>query len=310
MSLFEDENKDSADAFRFLYINRKTLIIAFIIGGIITGFVSYLLPKQYRSTGIVYPPNSYVRDKLIENPQFGHELEIEHLLQMLESSNVRDQVIEEFHLAEYYEVDQSDIRWKDKLNEDYSSDVNFQRSPYLSVNIEVQMKDPELAANVVNYIIETVNTQKESVFKENIDRELAYFKNRYESAKEKTDQIVNRIYTLKDTSISKNLITNYLTNSSKQDYVDNEFVDSEEIEELIRDYRIYEAQLINRQRDYEQALDASKKPFLHNYVVEYAQPNYQKVFPKNSINAIIGACLAALGTLAFLIWKKKIETIQ
>ena len=309
MSLFEDENKDSVDVFRFLYVNRKAILIAFIIGGLVTGTVSYLLPKQYKSTGIVYPPNSYVRDKLIENPQFGHELEVEHLIQMLESSNVRDSVINHFDLALYYEVDSSDIRWKDQLNEDFVNDVSFMRSPYLSVIIEAQFKDPELAADVVNYIIDVVNQQKESVFKENISRELNYFKTRYEVDKGKVDQIVDRIYTLKDTTISKNLITNYINNLPKESYVDNEFVDSKELEELIRDYRIYQTQASAKKIDYEQALDASHKPFLYNYVVEYAQPNYKKVSPKNSINAVIGALLAAIATIAYLAWKKKLESI-
>ena len=136
MSLFEEEKQDSLDVFRFLYFNRKAIIYAFIVGGIIAGAVSFMLPKKYKSTGILYPPNSYVRDRLIENPQFGHELEVEHLIQILESSNVRDSVIAQFNLAAYYDVDTSSVQWKDKLNEYYVSDVSFQRSPYISVIIE------------------------------------------------------------------------------------------------------------------------------------------------------------------------------
>lgn len=310
MSLFEEEKQDSLDVFRFLYFNRKAIIYAFIVGGIIAGAVSFMLPKKYKSTGILYPPNSYVRDRLIENPQFGHELEVEHLIQILESSNVRDSVIAQFNLAAYYDVDTSSVQWKDKLNEYYISDVSFQRSPYISVIIEATFEDPELAANIVNYIIDIVNRQKETVFKDNIQRELNYFRTRYEAAQQKSEKVIERIYILKDTTISKNLISNYLSNLSKEGYVDNEFISSKELENLVRDYRIYEAQMLERKRDYEQALDAVNKPFLHNYVVEYAAPNYKKVFPKNTINALIGAFIAAIGTVAALAWKKKVESIR
>ncbi|MAX80617.1 MAG: hypothetical protein CL843_10645 [Crocinitomicaceae bacterium] len=310
MSLFEEEKQDSTDVIQFLYSNRKALIISFVIGGVLACAVSFLLPKKYRSTGIIYPPNTYVRDQLISNPQFGHEIEVEHLLQLLESASLRDSVIDQFNLIDYYEIDTtSTAGWKQELVLKYIDDVKFFRSKYLSVVINVETKDAVLSANIVNYIIETVNKHKKAVFQGNIKNEIEYFKKRYEESKKKPQEILDQIYALKDTSTSKNLISNYLNNLNKENFVNNDFIDSREMESLVEEYIIYDDQMKERKHDYEQALDANSKPLLKNYVIDYAKPNYKKVSPSISVNALIGSAIALLATLIVLAWKRKVKAL-
>lgn len=310
MSLFEEEKKDTTEVVRFIVQHRKILLIALVAGGIISGVISGFLPKKYRSTAIVYPPSTYMREQLISNPTFGHELEVEYLLQLLESAPIRDSVIQQFELINYYEVDTTQQSWRNELTLKYIKDITFSRSKYLSVVIEATTKNPELSAQIVNYILDVVNKQKKNVYSGNVQREFNFFKERYLKSKERPAEIINRIYALKDTTLSKNFITNFLRNSNSENYIDNDFIDSREMEQLVEDYKIYQALMLDRKADFEQAKDASNKPLLENYVVEKAKPNYKKVSPSLLVNTLAGGLLAFLAVLTSLALRSRFNQIN
>lgn len=310
MSLFEEEKKDTSEVVRFIVQHRKILLIALIAGGIISGVISGFLPKKYRSTAIVYPPSTYLREQLISNPTFGHELEVEYLLQLLESAPIRDSVVQQFNLIEYYEIDTNKQGWRNQLTLKYIKDITFSRSKYLSVVIQATTKDAELSAQIVNYILNVVNKQKKNVFSGNIQREMDFFEERYLQSRKRPAEIINRIYALKDTTRSKNFITNFLRNSNSENYIDNDFIDSREMEKLVEDYKVYQALMLDRKADYEQAKDASNKPLLENYVVEKATPNYKKVSPSLTLNTLAGAFIAFLAVLTSLALRSRFNQIN
>ena len=308
MSLFENEERDTRSFFNFILRNHKKLLFSFILGALVAGSVSLLLPKKYTSTGIIYPPNSYTRDQLIDNPQFGTVLDVEYLMQLLESASLRNKVIDRFNLGEYYKLDTTVIEWRSKATLQFVDDVEFTRSKYLSIVVSANTKDPELSADIVNYIIDEVNEHKQEVTKENVESELRYFENRYFSALYKTDSLKSLIYSMKDTTKASNILSNFFSSLNKENEPVALFIDNPQLEKLVSLYSFEHNQLNGKKLDYTQAKDRYEKPHLNNYVVDRAVADYQKTSPKNAINTLLGAFLSLLATMVFLGWKELSET--
>jgi len=294
MSIFSEEKEEAKSILSYFFKHGIKIIIAFVVGVIIAICLTFAIPKKFRSSGIIYPPNSFTRDQLISNPQFGHESETEQLMQLLESSTLRDRVINEFDFRSYYEIDTSGLGWRQNLNLKFIKDIQFFRSKYLSVVISAELTEPELAADVVNFIIDEVNTYKKNVFTENRESEISFYQSRLGRSRLERDSIVSLIYTLKDTSNKENLITNYKQRIGTDNFIDGEYINSREMEELIQAYDILEAQTHQFKVDYEHAIDEMNKPLLKNYIVDRAIPTYKKVSPSFITNGLIGGLLLTI----------------
>src|SRR5690606_20772606 len=142
--------------------------------------VTLLTDKKYRSTAIIYPGNTYLRDEVISNPQFGTERESEQLMQMLESESIRDSVVKKFDLVNYYELDTNSIDWRERLTLKYIRDINCFKSKYMSIVISATTTKPELSAEIVNYITDVIDQYRESIFYENMHLELSYLQENYD----------------------------------------------------------------------------------------------------------------------------------
>ncbi|MBL4704414.1 MAG: hypothetical protein JKY54_07825 [Flavobacteriales bacterium] len=305
MTIFSEEQQEAKSVLNYLFKHGVKILIAFVIGLILAVCITFIIPKKFRSSGIIYPPNSFTRDQLIGNPQFGHETETEQLMQLLESASMRDSVIQKFKLINYYESDTSVVGWKDVLNIKFIHDVKFFRSKYLSVVISAELKDPELAADMVNYIISVVNKYKKSVFSENRDSDMRFYKSRWLKSEDALDSIVSMIYVIKDTNNTENLLSNYKQRLSTENYIENSYIDSREMERLIKKYNLLESQSLKFQLDYERALDERSKPLLDNYIVDRAVPTYKKVSPSFVTNGLIGGVILTIVMLMLLLVRDK-----
>ena len=260
--------------------------------------MTFFIPKKYLSTGIVYPANSHTQDDLLSNPQFGYEIETEQLLQLMESKTMREKTIREFALYDYYDLDTNNKNWNSIITKKYIQDVEFFRSPYLSVVINVRMTDPELAARVANFQIDEINKYRASIFEENR-------KSRYENAVEEYNQSKLKLSALKDSIYAENkgdkLLFNFIENLNNENYDASEFVQSEQMEEWIEEY-IYENKRLKGFREtkdnYEKSLE---RPLPSIYTIDSAVPSYEKVSPSFLLNGIIGAVVLAFIALTIRI---------
>lgn len=302
MDIFSEEKQDAQSFLAFVLRHKWRLLLGGLAGASLGLLVFIITPEKYMAHGIIYPANTYTRDQVISNPQFGHEVEAEQLMQLLESRSLRDSVVKTFDLLDYYELDSSKQEWRDQLTKHYVKDVQFERTRYLSIVISAEFKDPELAANVVNYIIETVDQYKAAIFDQNIKDELHFLQRQVKNQEQKLAHIKQQIYLLKDTLKPENIIENYLLKSSKEQYYASEYVNTPGMAELIDEYRIQKQKYIDWKKDYVGAKEMAKRPILQNYVLDYAVPSYDKVSPKLSIYLAFGFLLGGILTLLLLVW--------
>ena len=121
-------------------------IIAAIAGVIFSG-PKFITPK-YKSDAIVYPGG---------RTEFSDETYTEQMLQIMDSQEIMDSVVEKFDLMNHYEIDRNYKYAKTALVGEYRDRISISKTPYDAVKIKVLDKDPQLAYEIVNEIINQYN---------------------------------------------------------------------------------------------------------------------------------------------------------
>jgi uncharacterized protein involved in exopolysaccharide biosynthesis len=174
----ENNNKNdfnTTDFLLFLYKWKYPLIIITLVAAIASGGFSFLITPKYKSTVILFPTSTNAISKalLADNfgpkqdvLEFGEEEQAEQLLQILNSSEIRNRVITQFNLTEHYNISpQSKYRMTELIRE-YNSNITFRRTEYMAVEITVLDKDPQMAADIANTISDLLDTVKNKMQKE------------------------------------------------------------------------------------------------------------------------------------------------
>lgn len=117
-------------------------LIGGIAGAIFSG-PSFITPL-YKSSAILYPANVM---------PYSDESETEQMLQLMQSGDIRDAVIEKYNLGNHYEIDPNYNHYLTVLHNEYNDHISSTKTQYESVNIVVKDSDPEVAYNIVNEII-------------------------------------------------------------------------------------------------------------------------------------------------------------
>ena len=163
----ENYSFDSTNFLVFLLKWRKPLIIMSTIAALSSAVVSFLIEEKFLSAVTFYPAMASSTSKSLMTEDavsknditaFGEEEQAEQMLQLLESDKIRGRVIDIFNLIDHYEIDPDGDFVITEVNEEFKSNVNFRRTEFNSVKIEVLDKDPEMAAKIANYIFDYLDT--------------------------------------------------------------------------------------------------------------------------------------------------------
>ena len=120
--------------------------VAAILAAIFSG-PTFITP-MYKSHAVAYPAN-------VE--PYSEESTTEQMLQILNSQDIVDSVIKKFNLAAHYEIDTNYEHAQTILLYEYHQNVSISKTPFESVLIEVHDKDPVIARNMVNAILDFYN---------------------------------------------------------------------------------------------------------------------------------------------------------
>jgi hypothetical protein len=111
----------------------------------------------FKSYAIAYPSNI---------SPYSDESETEQMIQMLQSKEIRDSIIKKFNLPKHYGIDPNYKYYMSTLLWEYGRKVSVSKTPYSAVTIEVWDKDPQLACDMVNEIMNQYNLKVRSLHKE------------------------------------------------------------------------------------------------------------------------------------------------
>ena len=117
---------------------------------------SIFINPKYESYAIIYPVNL---------ASFSEESETEQMLQLLQSQDIKNKLFSVFHLAKHYDIDTTSDYWFTQLNKKYESLINYNKTEYESVKINVIDEDPNIASSMIDSIIVFYNDKVKSLHK-------------------------------------------------------------------------------------------------------------------------------------------------
>ena len=158
--------------FRFLRKRRNVLFITSALAFISSIIFSLLIEDKYESSVVLFPSTTTSISRALLNDEnykekdfleFGEEEEAEQLIQLLNSDTIRNYVIKKFDLMNHYDINPEAEYRQTELYEEYKSNIDFYRTKFMSVKIEVLDTDKEYAAKIANEISKKVDEVRNNI---------------------------------------------------------------------------------------------------------------------------------------------------
>jgi len=154
----------------------KTLLVIGVIAALASAGISYLIRPKFKSSVIMMPIASnalsqmimiaHNQNEFLDATQFGDDVKIDQMLQILNSREMKDHVIKTFNLAVHYDIDTTKKYWKTKLYEAVKNNCQYSRTDFMGVQISVLDEDPQFAADMANSIADYYDTLKRHIIKQ------------------------------------------------------------------------------------------------------------------------------------------------
>lgn len=289
---------------------------------VISAVVAFLLPPLYLSTAIVFPAAtgsvsfSEQRNAKAGTMDFGEEEQAEQLVQILQSSQIRDKIIQEFNLFQHYRIDANATNKNYRINEAYNNHISFSRTRYGSIRVDVLDENPKKAAKIANKIIDLIDTVKNDMIFERTRPAFKVNERKLIQMKKDRDVILKKLDSLADLGV----IALDVRSNLFQAYVDAKNPkDREELKkkidinmkygamydglEYMRNEKIVKIEDFNV--SYEQAESDANTKFNHKFVVERAVEADKKDQPKRLIIILVTTISSLIfAVFALLFWEK------
>jgi len=317
-----NENQTNIILLKSLYTQKKKILLATVIFALLAIGFTFFIPKKYTALGIVYPTSSNSIKDVVAHPDFGYEIHSDRLIQLFQSRIMQDWVTQNFDLISYYEIDTSNADWVYSLDKKYHHDISFSRNKYLSVEIEVNSKNPQRSADMVNGMIHYVDTIRRDMFLanttllvQNLEKQIAQQEDVVNTL---LIQIFNSVPSSERNKLSQNteIIIQERKNKAIQQLGDETVLNSLKnnysiaVEKLINDY-YHELGILNAlKRDLTAANEKINLPFPGIYEVTLAVPDGKKTSPSTLKNGIIGGFAGFIFSLLFFVFQIKLREIQ
>ncbi len=319
----------STNLIAFLYKWRKPLLILPLAAGVLAAVFSsptFIAPR-YQSTVIVFPSTTNSVSKAIlpqtgyadeDILEFGAEEEAEQLLQILNSDEIRDTMVERYNLMEHYDIDPESPYKFTELRETFSDNVEFRRTEFMSVEISVLDEDPQMAADIANDISKLLDRVKHRIQRERAYIGLQIVQGSYDQIKQESKTLEEGLKALRQKGVhdyesqaavySEQLATaivergaNHSSTRALEYKLDTlakyggRYVDMRDELQLLKEEEIkIKTKLDQAKVDYNQNLPATFK-------VNEAYPAEKKTYPVRSLLVLITMMGTFVGTLVLIL---------
>jgi tyrosine-protein kinase Etk/Wzc len=307
--------KERQNLLLFIWRKRKLLLIVTGIAAVVSIVVSFLLTPIYRSTAIVFPAAtstvsfSEQRNAKAAAMDFGEEEQAEQLVQILQSSRIRDKIVSQFDLMNHYEIDTKDPNKYFKLVKQYNSNFLFVRTRFGSIQIDVLDVNPQKAADMANKIVDLIDTVKNNMVAERTWPAFEINKRKKEQLEQERKDVLFKLDSLAELGVVSlegrtNLFQAYVDSKSAQEKAEIKKTIDINMKhgslfdglEFIRNEKIM--QLEEFLVSYEQAESDAYSVFNHKFVVERAVVADKKDKPKRMIIVL----LSTIGAFIFMVF--------
>lgn len=299
----------------FVWKKRKIILLVTAIAAVVSIIISFLMTPLFRSTAIVFPAAtstvsfSEQRNAKASSMDFGEEEQAEQMVQILQSSRIRDKIVEQFGLLKHYDIGENDPNKHYKLVKAYENHFTFVRTRYSSIQIDVLDRDPKKAADMANKIVDLIDTVKNQMVQERTWPAFEINKRKKEQLEAERDMLIKRMDSLSNLGVISldgrtNLFQAYVDATNPKEKaeikasidINQKYGSIFDGLENIRDEKVM--QLEEFRVSYEQAESDAYAVFNHRFVVERAVVADKKDRPKRMIIVL----LSTMGTFVFMVF--------
>lgn len=182
-------NLDSSHLILFVYNKLRVFIIVGVAATLISSAVSLMMEEKFESSVIMFATTqSSIGQQFYEEMNsgdilsYGETEDAERLLQLLNSSLVRGKIIKSHNLAYHYDINTNEAGGKTLLQREYNSNVSASLTRYGSIRIAVMDKDPQLAKEIANHLVQLTDSLSNRLRNERAQLAFELAKQSYEKA--------------------------------------------------------------------------------------------------------------------------------
>lgn len=122
------------------------IAITIVLSAIISG--PYFIEPKFKSVARIYPVNI---------KEASEESESEHLLENLQTTDIKFRVIDAFHLDEVYDISKEEKYYQTWILYEYDQNISYKKTEFETVEIKVLDPDPQRACDICDSIIVYLN---------------------------------------------------------------------------------------------------------------------------------------------------------
>jgi tyrosine-protein kinase Etk/Wzc len=311
----KEMEKERQNLLLFIWRKRKILILITGIAGVVSTVASLMMTPLYLSTAIVFPAAtstvsfSEQRNAKAAAMDFGEEEQAEQLVQILQSSRIRNKIVDQFDLMKHYDIDTNDANKHYLLMKEYEGHFAFIRTRYGSIQIDVLDPNPQMAADMANKIVDLIDTVKNNMVAERTWPAFEINTRKKNLLDQDLKLVLVKMDSLADLGVVSiegrtNLFQAFVDAKNQEDRtflrkqidVNLKYGAKFDALEQIRDEKIIKLEKFLD--SYEQAESDANSVFNHKFIVEQAVVADKKDQPKRLIIVL----LSMIGTFVFMIF--------
>lgn len=222
-----DKKVTLIDIFNTVYKRRKQIIIATLTVSFLTAIIMLLVPNYYKATTVFYSASPDLAKPDPDNSNmikryYGNKEDIDRLLTIANSNNVKDFLISKYHLYKHYGIDSTSEKAKYKIRKKLDKFLNTVKNDRDAIELSMEDKDKVLAATMANDTRDFVERQLRKMV-ENIQiTEINKYKNsiKYKNAELKklmdSIEFVKNKYSIYDPGTQGESLTEQLTTTKSK----------------------------------------------------------------------------------------------
>ena len=324
-----NDNAQDITLLRRVWDWRQPLIIAGLLGGLISAAASFLIEPEFQSSVVLFAlPQQSIGAQFYEEVKredilaYGETEDAERLLQILNSDRIRRRVIEKYDLWSHYSIDREQAGAQAAMAKVYAGKVGASLTRYGSIRIDVYDAAPEMARNMANDIAQLTDSVANQLRNDRASEALRYADRSLRQNQNEIKDMERRLGDLRSLGIYdfpiqiEGLNEQYATALAEGRTKQAENIQSKM--ERLAPYANEYNQLTTKLEDaYEQEAVLKKRYDLNKldsesqipaaFVVDRAAASDKKARPVRWLITLMGAVSLALAALVFLLMRDAIR---
>jgi len=307
----------------------KTLLVVGVIAAVASAGVSMLIRPKFKSSVIMMPPATnavsqmiliaHNQNEYLDATQFGEDIKIDQMLQILNSREIKTHLIEKFNLIVHYDIDTTKKYWNTNLYKQVKDNCTFSRTDFMGVQISVLDEDPQFAADMANEIADYYDTLKRRIIQQRTEEAFVILQNEMNNLEETVAMLTDSLSVIMSYGVydydnqSQRLIQQYAKeiasgNKAAAQRIKDELAILEKwgpaffsVRERIQYLKEFQMEL---QQKYQAMSVDANYTMSQKFVVERAVASDKKAYPKR-IMIVILSTFGALTLASLLIITKE-----